>query len=305
MKLRVVLWFIAWFISGTANAAPLVNLKVYVHNESGDPVESALVQGFFFQDQVIDNKFEASHHGITNKKGMAELSGHEEIYVDLEVTKKGFYKSKKRVNVRPGKSGEIDILLRDIRKPIAMYAKKVTNVSPGYDKTKLKQINKVGYDLIAGDYVAPYGDGVVSDLIFRTESVRRSWNDFNFKRLIIFHNKLDGITPYYFDHKESVYKGPYSAPLEGYENKWIQRFTRTPHAAEQGNIDGNRNYFIRIRTKIDKEGKIIYAHYGKIYGDFPWFTYYINPTPNDRNIEFDPKQNLFTNLKQEEKVDMP
>jgi hypothetical protein len=23
------------------------------------------------------------------------------------------------------------------------------------------------------------------------------------------------------------------------------------------------------------------------------FTYYFNPTPNDRNIEFDPEQNLF------------
>ncbi len=24
--------------------------------------------------------------------------------------------------------------------------------------------------------------------------------------------------------------------------------------------------------------------------------YYLNPTPNDRNMEFDPSQNLFTNL---------
>jgi len=305
MKSRVVLWFIAWLLSGVANAAPLVNLKVYVHSENGNPIEGALVQGFFFQDQVIDNKFAASHHGVTNKKGIAGLSGHEEIYVDLEVTRKGFYNSKKRLNVRLGKSREIDIVLRDIRKPIAMYARKVTNVSPDYDKTKLKQISKVGYDLITGDYVAPYGDGVVSDLIFQTESIRHSWNDFNFERVITFNNKLDGITPYYFDHKESAYKGPYLAPVEGYENKWIQRFTRTPHAQDQGNIDGNRNYFIRIRTRTDEEGKIIYAHYGKIYGDFPWFTYYVNPTPNDRNIEFDPRQNLFTNLRQEEQVGMP
>ncbi len=26
------------------------------------------------------------------------------------------------------------------------------------------------------------------------------------------------------------------------------------------------------------------------------FTYYLNPSPNDRNLEFDPKRNLFTNL---------
>jgi hypothetical protein len=41
--------------------------------------------------------------------------------------------------------------------------------------------------------------------------------------------------------------------------------------------------------------------YGKIYGDFDadflrgriGFTYYLNPEPNSRNMEYDPKQNLF------------
>lgn len=40
-------------------------------------------------------------------------------------------------------------------------------------------------------------------------------------------------------------------------------------------------------------GNIISAQYGKIYGDFLAFTYYLNPSPNDRNVEFDPDQNLF------------
>ncbi len=26
------------------------------------------------------------------------------------------------------------------------------------------------------------------------------------------------------------------------------------------------------------------------------FSYYLNPTPNDRNLEFDPEQNLFKKL---------
>jgi len=52
---------------------------------------------------------------------------------------------------------------------------------------------------------------------------------------------------------------------------------------------------------LDKDGKIISANYAKVMGDFRLdarhggvgFTYYFNPTPNDRNLEFDPKQNLF------------
>jgi len=35
------------------------------------------------------------------------------------------------------------------------------------------------------------------------------------------------------------------------------------------------------------------------------FDYYLNPTPNDRNVEFDPKRNLMKNLKPLEEVTEP
>jgi hypothetical protein len=61
----------------------------------------------------------------------------------------------------------------------------------------------------------------------------------------------------------------------------------------------------RVRTKLDKNGNIVNAHSGKIYGDFMQFSYYLNPKPNDRNIEFDPKHNLMTNLGFGEGVSQP
>jgi len=59
-----------------------------------------------------------------------------------------------------------------------------------------------------------------------------------------------------------------------------------------------------VRTVLDEKGNILSALYGKIHGDITVsgtlretskiiFTYYLNPTPNDRNIEFDPNKNLF------------
>jgi hypothetical protein len=60
-----------------------------------------------------------------------------------------------------------------------------------------------------------------------------------------------------------------------------------------------------VRTVLDEMGNIKSAHYGKIYGDFMQFKYYLNPTPNDRNIEFDPKRNLLKNLKAMEQVREP
>ena len=57
----------------------------------------------------------------------------------------------------------------------------------------------------------------------------------------------------------------------------------------------------RIRTQKDESGSVTNCFYGKIYGEFEWFpdyyhtphikevkfTYYINETPMDRNLEAD------------------
>jgi len=56
----------------------------------------------------------------------------------------------------------------------------------------------------------------------------------------------------------------------------------------------------------------ISAHYAKFITDVQIdirgrikFTSYFNPTPNDTNLEFDLKKNLFKNLKDSEKPFLP
>jgi hypothetical protein len=60
-----------------------------------------------------------------------------------------------------------------------------------------------------------------------------------------------------------------------------------------------------VRTVLDEQGNVKSALYGKIYGDFMHFSYYLNPTPNSRNVEFDPKRNLSKNLSNMEGVSEP
>jgi len=50
---------------------------------------------------------------------------------------------------------------------------------------------------------------------------------------------------------------------------------------------------------LDKDGKVVKALYGKIYGDFFDMVYYLNPD-GTRNIEYDPKRNLFKPAKHDE-----
>jgi hypothetical protein len=80
---------------------------------------------------------------------------------------------------------------------------------------------------------------------------------------------------------------------------------RSPGKPIETNRDVHHNYYFRVRTKLDENGNVVSARYGKIYGDFMQFSYYLNPTPNDRNVEFDPKQNLITSLKFDEGVSQP
>ena len=73
-------------------------------------------------------------------------------------------------------------------------------------------------------------------------------------------------------------------------------------------MDVKKCYCFRIRTERDENGKVKSSLYGKIYGDPSFFLegsdrwkqkicgisylYYLNPAPNDRNLEWDRKTNL-------------
>jgi len=115
----------------------------------------------------------------------------------------------------------------------------------------------------------------------------------------------------------SEFKSPRYAPESGYEPKLVNRIGRTaPDKPIKESGKSDIVYFFRVRTIIDESGHVTSALYGKIYGDLRFdiingnpayllFDYYLNPTPNDRNMEFDPKQNLFTNLTDLEKPVAP
>jgi hypothetical protein len=112
-----------------------------------------------------------------------------------------------------------------------------------------------------------------------------------------------------------LFKLPRYAPETGYEKQLVLREWRNQgEATVHRNFDFNAkdlNYIFRVRSK-EEDGKVVEAMYGKIIGGLRFdpvfsdtakifFKYYFNPD-HTRNLEFDPKRNLFDPLPPLEQV---
>lgn len=265
---------------------------IKVVDEVGVPMPGVLTTIGYYTNSVSTGT-----DGITDANGefsLTHTARSEYADISFEARKDGCYSIWQQVNLQspydPTKwNMEKTLVLKKIGKPIAMYAKKYAL------GLKLPEYNKqIGFDLMIGDWVSPYGKGINSDVFF-TENHVDEKSGYTFT--ISFPKQGDGIQEFTLPDREigSGLRSPHEAPVDGYQPKHEQ--TQMP--------DPNRNYFFRVRTVKDHEGNIVSAYYGKIYGDFMQFTYYLNPTPNDRNIEFDPKQNLLAGLKSFEQVSAP
>jgi len=204
----------------------------------------------------------------------------------------------------------IDVVVKPILNPIAMYASNINIDIPA------KNI-PVGFDLEASDWVAPYGKGSVSDFIFTmAEKIPFVYANlpYDVTNTLSFRNKGDGIQSVISLplNQGSALRLPRFAPEGGYEPTLVQELSLNGNKRLNGADGENQNYFFRVRTVLDEKGQIKNALYGKVAGPvicgaqgIIQFTYYLNPTPNDRNMEFDPKKNLFQNLPPLQQVRTP
>lgn len=213
---------------------------------------------------------------------------------DLAVSKPGYYfiTLKDATQIIPRKESQpvemtIDISLRKIRHPVAMYARRMRTDWPETEAP-------VGYDLQRGDWLPPYGQGFTEDVIFKRTFVRRGEGNSDFELTMKFVQPGDGIQLFSSEGivPGSYYQAPaYFAPAEGYLPEWKWWDRRRPGGEWQRNIEREPGYFIRVRTELDKEGNVIRAQYGKIYGTAYALVHYLNPD-GTRNIEFDSSKNL-------------
>ncbi len=205
----------------------------------------------------------------------------------------------------------VEVLLKRIGKPIPMYAKWIRDARMPADG------QPIGFDLMKGDWVVPNGRGATPDFIMTLHrqvggKTASGYQIHDTTLTITFSNDGDGIQSILVPpSRGSALRLPREAPETGYMANLVKNAFEHPERSSTGTSE-DQNYFFRVRTKKDDNGNIVNALYGKIHGDFSrfdygslTFTYYLNPTPNDRNVEFDPTRNLFTNLSALEEVRAP
>jgi hypothetical protein len=279
------------------------NVTLKVVDETGKPIEGAKASvGYYSKSQpksidgLTDTNgiFKASHRAYSGILGFtAEKSG---FYTTREPSYElGFTYDYTKWN--PTRT----IILKRISKPSPMYAKRIESGPPGNGAP-------IGYDLMIGDWVGPCGKGISTDIIFTREYNKRTLQDYDYKLTVSFPKAGDGIQEFPVSYKNmegSGLRSPHEALTNGYQSQIVRLNVSHPGQKLIFDYDENRVYLFRVRTTIDDRGNILSAQYGKIYGDFMQFSYYLNPTPNDRNVEFDPKHNLIKHLNEFEDVSQP
>lgn len=215
----------------------------------------------------------------------------------------------------------VDLVLKPILNPIPLYGRKVGELTAPLTLPSLGK--PCGFDLIGGDWVKPYGKGLRSDLIFtlhEIKPVKDIMQAFEYRLEITFSNEGDGLQSVLvplLPHEGSDLRLPRYAPASGYEAKLVKQIGRPADGEPMyPSTREDQNYFVRVRTVLDEKGNIKSALYGKILGDISCFVgssstgllrfaYCLNPTSLDRNLEFDPKKNLFGDLNLSLRVSKP
>ena len=301
---------------------PVATINVRVFSEDGQPLAGVSAgAGFEVPKKSGLGTEPVGERRLTDKDGMATFSrATSNGYVSYGARADGFYTTtnlnyqfwKKEGGHWLPKDLAVDVLLKKIGDPVPMYARKVA--------TEIPAVNQViGFDLMIGDWVIPHGKGLRGDLLCKVMRRFVNWKDHDVALEITFPNEKDGLasviekTP---PTRGSELRLPRTAPVDGYQNELNTGIRRQPGGASNEDAKPEMNYFFRVRTVLDEKGNIKSALYGKMHGDirldpinsktcFIIFDSYLNPTPNDRNVEWDRSRNLATGLTDEQRPSAP
>ncbi len=136
-----------------------------------------------------------------------------------------------------------------------------------------------------GDWVKPYGNGEVADVVAKFELLAGNETK-NFSLHFVgnmngYYKKRMFIDSYFRSEYEASTNEVYLTEMKGFGYLML--------------LNKDEYCVIRIRSKVDKNGNLISAYYGKIYAPFQYpskenglkYKLYMNKFKNERSLEFD------------------
>ncbi len=283
---------------------------IRVVDQDGVPVAGVILWGSL-QTGLGQDDF-TPIDAVTDVNGEAVVEGICTERLSLYIIKEGYYNTGYELSypdtaaspkVVDGKwqpyGGVRTILLKKIKNPVPMvHSKPCRSSCPSLGAW-------YGYDLERRQWVKPAGEGVHADILVRVvEDAKNVTTDFRVVMEVSFTNnpfagaymlKTDA-----YSEMKSVYEADTNANYQS-----VLRFVHEKHPRESNapyrralgcevtdtRLSSDSYLVFRTRTKVDSEGKLVSAHYGKIYGRWLFFRcfksggVYFNVCENDTNLE--------------------
>ena len=305
----VLLLFQSFVLFAEENQAVLRELRRYggsatfnltVKDERGEPVPEAKGEAWFWyrNDATRDEAY-------TDSEGKISLSNRAKTDGGVRITKEGYYTSQIHQSSFSAPSQPFsflerrkwvpvtkDVVLKTKVNPIPMYSKRYQGEIPCLNQP-------VGFDLKVVDWVYPDGKGEVADVYITvaTEMVPFGKTMQRRARTVTWEwpNRYDGVQVCDADCWSDLIS-TYQVNLQ---QPFMQKLVLTRGKDRYAWLDHDKYLVFRTRSQTSPTGELAYCHYGKIYpsidiadDDFALKLVFFNPTPNDTNLEFDPKHNL-------------
>lgn len=274
-----------------------------VVDDEGVPVSNAAAHVWFKSYGRPQDKADWIIETDTNGMFAAEHRFNEKFSVGID--KEGYYHTHDEVNyfgmastiVVDGKwqpYGETrTVVLKKIRNPWGvkvLTGEQCHRRIPKFDEW-------IGFDFEQGDWSWPYGTGKYKDILVRFKSsVRKRQVDFTHVMEVSFtNNQYAGFYQMKKDMASDLVSDYTANSNALYKTDLVyvqEKLEKTPRRWDF--LDKDSYLVFRTRTRIDEDGKLVGAHYGKIYGywcsDDEEMTFCggcFNITENDPNIEGD------------------
>lgn len=313
-------------VGDTASFSVLV-----VDSETHTPLRGATVKAWFENTigwrawsestpYITDSQMtdDLGHCRMSNKSNTGKVSCWVENAPDGYYESQGrswTFKSKSIFGTWQPDNVVVTVALDRVGNPVPLHVRNLT-FPPGNLVEEMSSIEKgaFAYDFLKADWLPPWGSGESADVVFHRlprKDCGTGINSIGQKR----QSFRDVVTVDFPGNGNGLAETTVSATsalkirtslADGFKSHYEQSCGRGKDLKAFRTRDENKCFCLRIRTTRDAKGNIVKAYYGKIYGDvvMEWsylgvsrvgFLYYLNPTPNDRNLEWDMKNNLCPN----------